>query len=140
MPFLNLALFMICFFSLSTFEKIFLLIRQKKILLVVCSFHVSLYYTFFVTADEIQIFIHNVDLLFLLCLLGENDVIDMILSTQMESLRDICNVQATNIRTIPNTPLFVLYLFCVPHVPVFSVGEFSRTHLFVGFPSVRYYS
>ena len=38
MPFLNLALFMICFFSLSTFEKIFLLIRQNKFLLVVCSF------------------------------------------------------------------------------------------------------
>jgi len=38
MPFLNLALFMICFFSLSTFEKIFLLIRQNNFLLVVCSF------------------------------------------------------------------------------------------------------
>ena len=44
MPFLNLALFMICFFSLSTFEKIFLLIRQNFRQFVFRYLHIGLLY------------------------------------------------------------------------------------------------
>ncbi len=49
MPFLNLALFMICFFSLSTFRKIFLLVRQADLLLIFHRFfsRQSVNYTFF---------------------------------------------------------------------------------------------